>query len=339
MKQFLLPENTHPYKANLHCHSNWSDGFYSPEELKQLYKAHGYSVLCITDHEGLFDHQDLNDPDFLTLTGYEMEYNQLNGDDWNDKTVVAHLCFYKKDPAYPFQPGFDPAYTHPKFKWLNDPAKRALVQGKGEPFQKIYSPENINEIIRTMKREGFIVTYNHPKWSQEKYETYTQYEGMDNLEVFNYGTFAFGYPDRNGDVYDALLRQGKRLNVTANDDNHHQAGTPYDDMFGGFTVFHAKELTYAAIMEAFENGWFYASGGPLLKQLYVEDGFLCVESLTPLKYVHMISGNRYVGAQRHPDGSPVYEAKFSIRSGCGYMRLEMEDLSGNMAWTNAIYID
>ena len=33
MKKFLLPENGNFYKANLHCHTNISDGKRTPEEI------------------------------------------------------------------------------------------------------------------------------------------------------------------------------------------------------------------------------------------------------------------------------------------------------------------
>ena len=38
MKKYLLPENCNFYKANLHSHTNWSDGYISPEEMKKVYK-------------------------------------------------------------------------------------------------------------------------------------------------------------------------------------------------------------------------------------------------------------------------------------------------------------
>ena len=37
MKKFLLAENGNFYKANLHCHTNLSDGDFTPEQVKQLY--------------------------------------------------------------------------------------------------------------------------------------------------------------------------------------------------------------------------------------------------------------------------------------------------------------
>ena len=35
------------YKANLHSHSNLSDGELTPEQLKEAYKSHGYSILSM----------------------------------------------------------------------------------------------------------------------------------------------------------------------------------------------------------------------------------------------------------------------------------------------------
>ena len=73
MKRYLLPHDKHFYKANLHCHSTVSDGKFTPEELKQVYMAQGYSIIAYTDHEILISHNDLSDDNFLALNGYEYE--------------------------------------------------------------------------------------------------------------------------------------------------------------------------------------------------------------------------------------------------------------------------
>ena len=73
MKQYLIPESGHFYKANMHCHTTCSDGRLTPAEIKEHYKAHGYSVVAYTDHEVMVDHSDLNDGEFLAITGYELE--------------------------------------------------------------------------------------------------------------------------------------------------------------------------------------------------------------------------------------------------------------------------
>ena len=68
---YLIDPTKKQFKANLHCHSVHSDGNLTPQELKDAYKAHGYSVLCITDHEATNDFTHMTEPDFLMLTGYE----------------------------------------------------------------------------------------------------------------------------------------------------------------------------------------------------------------------------------------------------------------------------
>lgn len=54
MKRYPLPESGAFYKSNLHCHTTVSDGKFTPEEVKQLYKDKGYAIAdytntCFTD--------------------------------------------------------------------------------------------------------------------------------------------------------------------------------------------------------------------------------------------------------------------------------------------------
>ena len=92
MKKFLLPENGNFYKANLHCHTNLSDGYLSPEQVKEHYKSKGYSVVAYTDHDILIPHDDLNDEDFLALHGFEMEINEPKDAPFNF-IKTCHICF------------------------------------------------------------------------------------------------------------------------------------------------------------------------------------------------------------------------------------------------------
>ena len=74
MKKFLLPESGNYYKANLHCHTNISDGNRTPEEIKSAYKAHGYSIVAYTDHDVFIPHPELCDESFLALNSMEYRY-------------------------------------------------------------------------------------------------------------------------------------------------------------------------------------------------------------------------------------------------------------------------
>ena len=71
MKKHLLQENGSFYKANLHCHTTCSDGRLSPEEVKELYKKLGYSIVAYTDHEIIRTHNELSDDKFLAITSSE----------------------------------------------------------------------------------------------------------------------------------------------------------------------------------------------------------------------------------------------------------------------------
>ena len=81
MKKVLFGGKNNFYKANLHCHSNLSDGKFSPEELKKSYKKKGYSILAITDHENLIIHSDLDDKDFPTTRYYEKFLDSCDSQD------------------------------------------------------------------------------------------------------------------------------------------------------------------------------------------------------------------------------------------------------------------
>lgn len=62
------------YKAQLHTHSNKSDGRLTPAKLIKKYKDKGYSFLAITDHNKVISYEEFNDSNFITITGEEMTY-------------------------------------------------------------------------------------------------------------------------------------------------------------------------------------------------------------------------------------------------------------------------
>ena len=51
MKKILLDPAKNYFKANLHCHTNISDGKLSPAEIKAHYMKNGYSIVAFTDHD------------------------------------------------------------------------------------------------------------------------------------------------------------------------------------------------------------------------------------------------------------------------------------------------
>ncbi|MBQ4353987.1 MAG: CehA/McbA family metallohydrolase [Clostridia bacterium] len=311
MKKFILPETGVDLKANLHCHSTLSDGKLTPEQLKEAYKAHGYAIIAYTDHNKLIDHQDLNDDSFLALNGYEIDITEDTPDvAWVDKRT-CHICLVAKTPD------------------------KAPIE-----LDRIYTPENINAVISRAKDAGFYVTYNHPTWSLESYPEYSQYEGMDAMEICNGGCLIVAYDEYNCHAYDDMLKLGRRVFCIGTDDNHNGRSLtdPLSSSFVSWTVIRAEKLDYASVIEALEKGYFYASNGPEIKELYVEDGFVHVKTSD----AHIIN---YITAGRHREvvgahyGQWVNEAKFPIRETDRYFRIDVIDEHGRHANSSAVFLD
>lgn len=336
----FIPQHGRYYKANLHCHSSISDGKLSPDQLKAVYKEHGYSVLCITDHDALFAHPELNDECFLTLNGYEMEIDDhlVHGEGY-DHVHTCHLCLYARDPENTAQVCFDPDFQHPIFRWCSDPELKKRLRYAGEPMKATYDADCINKIIDTANKHGFIVTLNHLQWSQEPYEQFSKYKGLFAMEIFNTGSYQSGICEHNGILYDQLLHLGNRLFCVAADDNHNRLpiNDPKSDSFGGFVMIKARSLEYGEIFGALEKGNFYSSCGPHILELFYAEGKICVKTDKVVR-IRLVTDNRYSRLERAKDGEKITYAEFCAKRINRYFRVEIEDEKGKKAYSNAYYI-
>ncbi len=334
MKIYLLPESGNFYKANLHCHSTISDGRWSPEEIKENYKAAGYSIVAYTDHQVFLTHNDLADESFLPLNGYELDITQKKIGAETPKT--CHICFVALDKDRTVQKIF---YNS---KHLDNNIEKADLAPDRQPIQREYDPEFISEIMTEGRNDGFFVTYNHPIWSLESKDEYGKYHGMHAMEMVNYGCVTEGYDDRNGTVYDDILRGGERIFCVATDDNHNKfpKGHPRCDSFGGFTVIKAEQLEYGAVADALLKGNFYASEGPEIKELYFEDGHIHVKTSEAEKIIMQTSGRHYRIATAEKVGDTITEADFNVSElNDSYVRFTVYDSRGKGAYTNAYFLD
>lgn len=328
MKKYLLDSKKGYYKANLHCHSTVSDGDKTPEELKEMYKAHGYSVLAYTDHDVLLDHQDLTDKDFLALNGLEMEISE-EGVSGKAKRC-CHICFIALEPDNLKQ--F--CYHRSKYLFGNAPKYKKHIQfDESKPdFEREYTADCINKMMEEGRNNGFFVTYNHPGWSLETVKEYSEYHGMNAMEICNYGCFVEGYLDYNEKDYDAILRGGEKIYCVSTDDNHNRR----EDSFGGFTMINTENLEYREITKALEEGKFYASQGPEIYDLWYEDGKIGVTCSGAAQIV-LNTGIRRTEIVFGSVEEPVTSAVFDIGEEDMYSRITVTDFSGKHANTSAYY--
>lgn len=338
MKKYLLPKDGFFYKANLHCHTNFSDGHLSPLEVKSLYKKLGYSVVAYTDHDILIPHDELTDNEFLALHGFEMELFE------NEPTKLGvgktgHICFIGIEPDNIIQP----CWHRSKYLFANAPKHAESVKfDENEPdYEREYSHSGMSDIMNKAREKGFFVTYNHPTWSMEDYGDYMGYSGMHAFEMFNGGCNAVGYEDYNPRVYDDMLRGGKKIYCIGADDNHNHANPERREYDSGwaYTMIKADNLDYKSITEALLKGNFYASEGPEISELFYEDGKVYVKCSEADRINCNYGMIRKAETVLDQNGNGVFEACFNVPENCGYFRITVTDKSGKHACTNAYFTE
>ncbi len=335
MKKHLISEKGKFYKANLHCHTTLSDGRKTPEEVKEIYKNLGYSIVAYTDHDILIPHDDLTDDEFLALHGFEMEINEEKEAAFM-YIKTCHICFIGIEPENITQP----MWHRSKYLFAHAPEHKDEVKfDENEPdYERRFGGEGISDIMKRGREKGFFVTYNHPTWSMEDYSDYIGYEGMHAFEMFNGGCISGGYEDYNPRVYDDILRSGKKIYCIGADDNHnaHPADSRRFDSGWAWTMIKAEDLSYRSVTKALEEGQFYASEGPEIYDLWYEDGKVYI-NCSDSDRITCYFGVRRVQTVLSEEGEAVSSASFTLPEDFKYFRITVVDKKGRHACTNAYF--
>ncbi|MBQ9797623.1 MAG: PHP domain-containing protein [Clostridia bacterium] len=337
MKKQLLPQKRNFYKANMHLHTTLSDGKMTPEEVKAAYKAEGYSIIAFTDHEVIVDQKALRDESFLPITSLEVSFSEKDPSLIGSERKCYHLNLYAKEEGNTVSPIFSEAAIWNRIEHLKEYVTDEMRQHDA-PRQ--YDVALINEMIAKANAAGFLVSYNHPVWSQQNYTDYAPLKGIWGVEVYNSECVHLGQPD-TVQPYDDLLRLGNRIYPLATDDMHSARSC-----FGGWLMVSADRLDYGEVMTALEKGDFYASTGPEIYEISVEDGIVHV-SCSPAAHVSVSTECRE--ARRISAGeTPVTDASFGLSKYFAnaqnrecrhepYFRVTVTDASGKSAWSRAYF--
>ena len=333
MKQYLIPHEGAFYKANMHMHTTVSDGKMTPEETKAFFLEKGYSIVAFTDHEALLPHNDLTDDKFLAITAVEASIN----DDWPGGHVhnrCYHLNLYAKNPNAVSYPVYDARYI-----WPDHAINFVSEECAAVKYKRHYSIDGINDLIKKARDAGFFVSYNHPVWSLQRYPDYAGLTGLWGVEIHNSGCNRIGY-NESTQALDDLLHLNENVFPLATDDAH-----CIDDCAHGWIQVKAEKLEYDTVIAALENGDFYASTGPEIHELYIEDGIVHL-SCSHARQIFLRTERRYARMIRNSS-----EAHFDINGFITasenepamryrpWFRLEIFDESGASAVTRAYYVD
>lgn len=332
---YLISPQKKQYKANLHCHSTFSDGRKTPEELKKMYKEKGYSILAITDHEHPKNHSYLNDEDFLAITGYEVYIRNNERASYDVYGKETHINLFAKDPENEAIVCYNPPYCKYVPVERHDEFKKV---GSQEPRK--YSVEYINKFIATAKENGYIAAYNHAWWSMEEEANVLAYDGFFSMEMCNYEAYLLSRLEYNGALYDKMLKKGKRIFCHSADDNHnvYPADHPKYSSFGAFTMIMPEKFEYSSVLSAMEKGEFYSSMGPVFKEVSMEGNKIHIEC-SDVERIMVFTGSKAPYSEFADAGKTVNSADFEIDNRAEYVRVSVVDKYGRFADTRGFFRD
>ncbi len=328
MKIELIPEEGQWYKVNMHCHTTVSDGMHTPEQIKEKYQELGYSAVCYTDHEVLVGHSDLCDEHFVALHGYEVAIKQDTHGHTGVFMPVYHLNLIAKSQDHLVMPRYfkdNPSYPG------NAAAYRDTVQYSDTIETTVYDKEWVADYIKAASEQGFLVTYNHPQWSLQRGDDFLGLTYLHAIETIN-GGCSLIYNDNTSIHYEQMLRSGMRVVPNGGDDNHGADGIGL-----GWTMIKARELTYDALIEAYERGDCYASAGPEIHSLVIEDGKIRIKTSPAYRITLLSEGRHFQKAASEAGDMTEAEFAYCPEKFGRYFRFEVRDARGFYAFSNAYY--
>ncbi len=329
------------YKANLHCHTNVSDGTLTPSEVVALYKKLGYNILAITDHDIFSNYSDeFSNDDFLLIPAIEGSIYLLENDaslpsaDTNYTDIVwredsESVCI--KMHHFNAYLGTNAMQKKAKLNYLAHGYKRnAKVLLDEYDFKKEFQNE-----IDFYTDNGCFTSYNHPLLSNTTEIDFMDIKGLWALEVYNYTSNIGWNLGENHFMLDTLLRTGNEINALAVDDNHNKRAE--SDSGGGYIMINSDSLTHDEIIENLLTGNYYSTNGATIHNISIKDGQVTVEC-EKMKQIQIIVGDKVFDSKLYNSEEGLENATYLIKGHEKYIRIVCENMLGEKAWTNPIFI-
>jgi len=193
-----------------------------------------------------------------------------------------------------------------------------------------------NAVLEAIAEQQGLAVLAHPYWCGHTLRDYESLHGYFAMEVFNATccvTIGKGYSESHWD--DHLDRIGPIVGLAV-DDAHHER----DDLFKGWVMVKATDLTLPAILNALRSGAFYSTQGPEIRDLRVErtpEGLLLRVQTSPARRI-AFKGRSWTGMcfNAEPD-QWLNGAEYVLESHDKYLRVEVTAPDGTKAWSNPFF--
>ena len=197
----------------------------------------------------------------------------------------------------------------------------------------------IRRMAARQRHSGAIVIAAHPHWSGLScYDL--EIRDFDGIEIFNHSSQREVGKGLATPYWDFLLASGREVLGFAVDDCH--GNSQLTDWCGGWVMVNARALTRRDIIAAMRRGNFYSSNGPEIRSLRLNRG-KCELVTSAAIAVRVLGQNGFGRTHYAPDGKPrrrwsvPLPPKDAILRFYRYVRIEVEDAAGKVAWTNTLY--
>jgi hypothetical protein len=289
-------DNRKWYKGNLHTHSYWSDGDEYPEMIMDWYKTGGYDFVALTDHNILAEGEKW----IVVRKGrvYEdgfQKYLDKYGEQWVTykrdtgriqvklKTFAEYRPLFEDETFLIMQSeeisdGFNGKPIH-----MNATNVQTLIPPQGGQSVTEVMQRNVDAVLKQRKETGvpMFPHINHPNFHYAiTAQDMIDLKGERFFEVYNGHPQVHNYGDslRPGTEYMwdminiAYHRKGQPFLLgLATDDTHnyHLFGPQYSNAGRGWVMVLADSLSPASLINAMEDGQFYATTGVILDEVNV----------------------------------------------------------------------
>ena len=205
--------------------------------------------------------------------------------------------------------------------------------------------ESLADGIRFVEDAGGVPYLAHPYWTGAGFEA-LDVEGLRGIEVWNGGCEREIARGGSEPHWDDALQRGRHLFGLAADDSHH----PGHDSDLAWTWIRAVERTPEAVLDALRTGAFYASAGPAILDVVLDDDVVEVVT-SPCRSVTLSQGvQRGSSAQAGRLGYRYHARVLETAADGGLVRVrlnrrdapfgrvQVEDADGRRAWTNPLWV-
>lgn len=185
--------------------------------------------------------------------------------------------------------------------------------------------------VHALAQAGAFVFVAHPYWSGLTCADLMSFDGYHAVEVYNTVCDVDIARGESMVHWDDLLTRGRAVCGVAVDDCHHG----YDDIHQGWLMVKSPSLTRAAILGALRAGAYYATNGPVIESVRVQEGQVAV-ACSPVRRISLIAAPGLGANRMAREGQSLTAATLAVRGDTNYARIQVVDHLGRMAWTQPV---